>query len=276
MIKVFYHNDADGRCSAAITYKYFHKNCELYEMDYVKDFDFSLVTKEDIVYMIDYCVPPFDLMLKLNESCKRLIWIDHHISSVQDYDKRAILIDGIRDISHSACMLTWMYFYPDTPAGWAVKYIEDLDIWKWEFGDNTKNFFHGLELWDYHPESVVWEYLFDKDPSEFIEKLMPDGEIVSTFKASFWKEIVDSFGFPVTFEGYTNCYACNQGKSGSTLFSSLAQQFDIVIPFVYDGKSKQWRVSLYSKTVDVAEIAKKFGGGGHTRAAGFETKTFPF
>jgi len=37
--------------------------------------------------------------------------------------------------------------------------------------------------------------------------------------------------------------------------------------------NKKWRVSLYTtkKEINVGEIAKKFGGGGHTSAAGFIT-----
>ena len=275
MVRIYYHNDADGRCSGAIAYRYFNGNCELYEMDYTKEFDFSVLSKDDIVYVLDYCLQPFELMLKLNNSCD-LIWIDHHISAVKDYEASASSIHGIRDISKAACMLTWNYFYPNKEPNWAVKYIEDVDIWKWEFEDDSKLFFAGLELWDFTPKSFIWDYLFGEDADAMVDKLKREGEFVDRFKVSFWKEIVSSFGFPLTFEGYTNCYACNQGKSGSNLFKSLESQFDIVIPFVYDGKSKQWRVSLFSKTVDVSEIAKKFGGGGHKRAAGFETKVFPF
>jgi nanoRNase/pAp phosphatase (c-di-AMP/oligoRNAs hydrolase) len=46
------------------------------------------------------------------------------------------------------------------------------------------------------------------------------------------------------------------------------------MPFVFDGE--QYTVSLYSKTVDVSEIAKKYGGGGHKGAAGFQCKKLPF
>ena len=46
------------------------------------------------------------------------------------------------------------------------------------------------------------------------------------------------------------------------------------MPFVFDGT--QFTISLYSEVVDVSEIAKKYGGGGHKGASGFHCKQLPF
>ena len=46
------------------------------------------------------------------------------------------------------------------------------------------------------------------------------------------------------------------------------------MPFSFDGD--KWTVSLYSTSVDVSEIAKKYGGGGHKGASGFHCKELPF
>ena len=51
----------------------------------------------------------------------------------------------------------------------------------------------------------------------------------------------------------------------------------MMITFSTNGK--QWRVSLYQDgrpDVDCSVIAKKYGGGGHKGAAGFECVTLPF
>jgi nanoRNase/pAp phosphatase (c-di-AMP/oligoRNAs hydrolase) len=42
--------------------------------------------------------------------------------------------------------------------------------------------------------------------------------------------------------------------------------YPVCIAYVHDGE--KFTVSLYSTTVDVSKIAKKFGGGGHKNAAG--------
>ena len=42
-----------------------------------------------------------------------------------------------------------------------------------------------------------------------------------------------------------------------------------MIPFRFDGK--EWSYSLYTtKDIDCSALAKKYGGGGHKKAAGFK------
>ena len=48
----------------------------------------------------------------------------------------------------------------------------------------------------------------------------------------------------------------------------------MVCKFGYDGSIHKWRYTLYQSDkidniVDVSEIAKRYGGGGHRGAAGF-------
>lgn len=48
------------------------------------------------------------------------------------------------------------------------------------------------------------------------------------------------------------------------------------MPFSFNGRNGTWTYSMYSKTVDVSNIAKKYGGGGHRGAAGFNTDKLIF
>ena len=45
--------------------------------------------------------------------------------------------------------------------------------------------------------------------------------------------------------------------------------------FYYDGEGVNWSLRSDDNGVDVSDIAKKFGGGGHKHAAGFRTR-IPF
>lgn len=287
MLKIIYHNDEDGRCAGAIAYNYFKEEhtaaIELIEMDYTKPFPFNTITEKDTIYMLDFCLQPFSDMIKLINLCPDFVHIDHHISAIKNFELHPeIVLSGIRSTKNAACMLTWKFFYADKEPYPVIKYIEDMDIWKWEFGDDTRNLCSGLELYDYRPDAKIWGKLFNYGDAygNMVEILKREGEIVEKYKKENWGEILFDFGFEVTVRGY-KCYACNQGRSGSSLFNSLSESYDIVIPFVYDGKNKLWRVSLYSKTVDVEQLAVYFGalygksGGGHKYAAGFESPIFP-
>jgi oligoribonuclease NrnB/cAMP/cGMP phosphodiesterase (DHH superfamily) len=95
------------------------------------------------------------------------------------------------------------------------------------------------------------------------------------YRDNYYSKLLNSFGFELEFEGY-KAIACNAGAVSSQLFDSVANKYDLLIPFVFDGK--KWTVSLYTKRnhIDVAELAKKYGGGGHKQAAGFVCEKLPF
>jgi nanoRNase/pAp phosphatase (c-di-AMP/oligoRNAs hydrolase) len=74
----------------------------------------------------------------------------------------------------------------------------------------------------------------------------------------------------------TGVQTCALPILSSQIFDTVKEDYDIMIPFCFDGK--QWTVSMYTKNkeIDVSIIAKKYGGGGHKNAAGFQCKELPF
>ncbi len=58
----------------------------------------------------------------------------------------------------------------------------------------------------------------------------------------------------------------------SEIGARLAPDCDFAMIWYWDHEEKHTKVSLraFHDTVDVSEIAKKFGGGGHKKAAGFQ------
>ena len=100
-MKIFHHNDLDGILSAAIILKKYPQ-AECYEMSYTTPFDWSLITNPmEPVFMVDFGLQPFDNMIKLNSKCK-LIWIDHHITAISEYEKSGEHIEGLK-IGRASC-----------------------------------------------------------------------------------------------------------------------------------------------------------------------------
>ena len=58
----------------------------------------------------------------------------------------------------------------------------------------------------------------------------------------------------------------------SEIGSRLSPDCDFAVIWYWDHESNETKVSLraFHETVDVSEIAKSFGGGGHKKAAGFQ------
>lgn len=286
-MKVFYHNDHDGRCAAAIvrwSIKDIKVDIDFREINYGMRFPWNEIKKEETVIMVDFSLQPYSDMVKLwKKSGGNMIWIDHHSIAIKEVN-RLLQQNGIKQIpgfqstEKSGCELTWDYYMScDTPAG--VLMIGDYDTWKFKF-DLTREFQSGLQLQDTHPNSTIWDELFydDSNADDCIDNICQAGTTIEEFKRMNFAEQIKNCSFDVELEGLKG-KACNAWRTGSLLFESISNlytNYDFVSTFYF--KDNKWSISLYTERddVDVGKIAHKFGGGGHKGAAGFEYKKLPF
>lgn len=293
-MKCFYHDDADGICSAfwvasnvMINDKnYYNDEPQFYEINYRKKFPLEIIRPKEQIYIIDYSIKP-DEMRELIKVTKNITWIDHHKTAIEEYENFEHDIRGIRYSGVAACMLTYCYLKHMTLNGEGeiktfetsmiedaplfTKLISDGDVLDFRYGDDTKNFFTAFNAYDLKPQSSEWHKFMSSDNYE--KKMIEEGRIMAMYEKA-WAKYYMKLGFKTVFEEQT-CFAINLGYSGVEFFESLPQGlYDIFISFAFDGR--QYVVSLYSKTVDVSKIAKKYGGGGHKMAAGFQCDILPF
>lgn len=82
------------------------------------------------------------------------------------------------------------------------------------------------------------------------------------------------YGYETEIHGHA-AYALNVYSMGSQGFPEPVRElYPVLIAYIYDGR--RFTVSLYSTRVDVSQIAKAEGGGGHKEAAGFVCEKLPF
>jgi len=288
-MKCFYHNDSDGKCAGYWVKKYADKSYladkkggasaeEFIPMDYRKPFPIETIQPGEKIYIVDYSIEPreMDELLKITSD---VIWIDHHRTAIEKYANYPHEIKGIRVDGVAACMLAYYYLFKminknDSeikPFDLAVtknapeftKYIADWDVWAFEYGDDTKYFQTAFNAYDFSPQSDEWEWLHFGG----YDKLINEGKTMTKYRDGWAKSYCEAKGFETDFEGY-KCFAVNLGLCNSEYFNSIDKsRYDILLPFTYNGEN--WSYSLYSTTVDVSEIAKKYGGGGHKGASGF-------
>ena len=283
----FYHSDLDGESAAAIIYKYLKGDIECIPVNYNNNFPFHKIKPDDHIIIVDFSLQKPGEWDKLLDITWNIIWIDHHktaieasmISNVSD-------LKGIREINKSGCVLTWEFFYPNTTVPKSVSLIGDYDIWKFEYGDMTKNFHEGLiSMVDTLPDSKFWDDVLisvDLDieklnkSNKIIYDICDIGEKILVKQSIINRKILQSWSFEIDFLGY-HCISINRGNIGSLFFESVADQYDILIPYIFDGE--QYTVYLYHgkrKDLNLGEIAKQYQGGGHFGAAGFQCKELPF
>uniref|UniRef100_A0A6M3IGW5 Putative DHH family protein n=1 Tax=viral metagenome TaxID=1070528 RepID=A0A6M3IGW5_9ZZZZ len=273
MIYCLYHDDMDGRCSAAIVKKYATEEQTVgfrgFPMNYDSPLPLSGIPILETLYVVDFSIPDPDTFNQVAEQYE-VYWIDHHQTAIEKHPELNNTLPGLRCVGTAACQLTWDYLY-GTEAPWIVRYVADRDVWKWEFGGMTACVHYGLQLHDTAPENRIWESLFS---GEALPDLLREGETVAVFKNQHDKEVIQAAGYEGFFNGMS-AYFCNMPLADSTLFGPLVDNYPLLIAYYFIGRG--WRISLYTSRpeLDVSEIAKQYGGGGHKQAAGFFTKAIP-
>lgn len=268
-MKCFHHNDNDGRLSAFLVIQKFTQAVAI-EVNYGKPFPLSQINKDEPIWIVDYNPQP-DEMLKILERTKNVVWIDHHKSGIELFKDFPHKIEGIRDSSKAACELTYHYVYPllKKCLFHFIELVGDRDTWTFKFGDESKYFHLGSLLYDTSPNGGFWSGLWGETIE--VEDIIEKGKLVEAFRDNQGADLCKSWAFEYGFQGY-NCLAMVTGLKGSEVFGKNIDKYDICIAMAYNGE--KWVNSLYSKTIDVGEIAKRLGGGGHFGAAGFQTSKF--
>jgi len=291
-MQCFYHNDSDGRCagfwvaSSVGLNDYEKYKPQFIEIDYRIKFPIDTIRKNEQIYIVDFSISP-DEMRELLKITKNVTWIDHHKTAIEKYADFEYPIRGLRYDGIAGCMLTYCYIHHMTSKGEGnikpfelsmtkdapifTKLIADWDVWKFDFGDDTRNFQSAFNAYDFNPNSKKWDLFLSRDGYE--KEMIKQGKTMTKYRDNWARNYMD-LGFETIFEGH-KCYAVNLGFCNSEYFKSLPEgKYDILMPFVFDGNI--YKISVYSKTVDVSQIALKYGGGGHKAAAGFQVKELPF
>lgn len=277
-MKIYHHNDLDGRCAGAIAWRWGKKQIatingekfETIEVDYKDKIDINAIAPNERVIIVDFSFKP-EVMEEILKITPFVTWIDHH-KTAKDYPYQNL--DGYRDFTdrgHSGCELAWMYFYEHSNLPKSVVLIGDYDKWALDFQPECFQFYEGLKMEVTIPQSAIWDHLFsDLITGQIIEQ----GKSVIRYRDNYCEKICQDFGYQVEWEGH-RAFATNFYQFGSQGFSDRMEQYDFCIAYIHDGK--RFSVSLYSvKDVDVSQICKRHGGGGHRRAAGFVCETLPF
>lgn len=296
-MKCFYHNDADGKCagfwvafSAATTdlqFNYELVDSDFVEMSYEKRFPIEIIRPNEMVYIVDYHIEPCE-MRELLKITKDITWIDHHKTAIEKYANFEHDIRGVRYDGIAGCMLTYCYLHHMTDRGEGhikpfdismlkdapmfTKLIADWDVWRFDYGDQTRKFITAFNAYDFNPLSANWDKFLREKNAESI--MIDEGQAMNKYRDGWAAGYLERFGFETEFEGL-KCFAVNLGNCNSDYFKSLPSgKYDAFIPFAFNGKL--YTVSMYSTDVDISGICKKYGGGGHMKAAGFQCKELPF
>lgn len=263
---VIYHSPcADGFTSAWIVWR-LHPDWEFYPGKYQENP--PDVTGRD-VYFLDFSYKR-PVILEMAKQANKIVLLDHHKSAEADLVDLPENVSVVFDMDMSGAHITWNYFHPegtvrDRPM--LVDFVEDRDLWRFVFPEtkavSSYIFSHeyDFETWtslseilgsaDYREDAVLQGEAILRKQTKDINELLQN-------KFKFW---VGGYEVWIANLPYTLC-----SEAGNI----LAQGEPFAATFYLDGTSAIFSLRSDENGLDVSEIAKQYGGGGHKHAAGFK------
>ncbi|MEK7554462.1 MAG: DHHA1 domain-containing protein [Patescibacteria group bacterium] len=261
---VIYHADCpDGMSGGWAAWKKFGNRADYIAAHHQAPLPKNL--KGRTIYIIDFSFP-VPVMEKVVREAARVIAIDHHRMA----EPSANLADEKHfALNRSGAVLAWHYFHPKKQVPLFLRYVEDVDLWKFSL-PNTKVVSVLFELIPH--EFKAWDrFVTNFEHPHIRKRLIEKGKAMREYEEALMRRILTR-AVRVTWHRKT-CYAVNSSIFASELGHELALMSSSRIGVVWHQFSQGLRVSLRSEgNVDVTRIARKYGGGGHRNAAGFLLK----
>lgn len=197
---------------------------------------------------------------KMIEDAKDLLIIDHHKTAIVELHD---ISNTHFDMKHSGAMLSWQFFHPGKEAPKLIQYIEDRDLWKWEM-PYSKEFSAAFDMVPFQFEE------FEKyEDDSVIDDAIKRGSYILAYSKTVVKKICDKAANRKMAGKHV--MVVNSSHWMSEIGARLSPTCDFAMIWYYDHNDHNIKVSLRSfhETIDVSEISKRFGGGGHKKASGF-------
>lgn len=287
-MKVFYHNDNDGKVAAHMVYlaesRYNPELCikDFYPVNYGDKIPSAdLIEKDEEVYIVDYSFTEktFGQLAAIAlKADGNVHWYDHHKSSLEiaDFVKtKKICMDVCVDMDRSGCGITFDKLIKDTDIDSGnenirkiVTYVEDYDLWRHEYPESLF-FNNGSMMYKCGPLDLIWEL----NPTEVISV----GKIITKYRELTDTKNAKGSSYNITINDIP-CIVLNTTTKSSQAFGKLYEKFKIAIRWSFTGEYYEYSVYSQDENIDCSLIAKHFDsrGGGHKGAAGFRSDKMLF
>lgn len=219
------------------------------------------------VYIVDFSYPR-DVLIEMARTAASIVVLDHHKTAREALSG----VDAelhcpahvIFDMEHSGAMLTWQHFHGNAEPPELIRYVQDRDLWRFELPDSKavtawlSSWTHNFEVWD------QLAALLDEGPANARREgraiLRAQEQQIEHLCRHPRRQAIDGHDVPTV---NSPVYMSEIGHilAKGELFSGVWYEQE-------DGR-KKWSLRSEPGGLDVSEVAKALGGGGHEHAAGF-------
>ncbi|MDD5030862.1 MAG: DHHA1 domain-containing protein [Rhodoferax sp.] len=267
---VIYHGRScpDGFAAALAAWLYFDGQAEFLALDHgdVKTLTDLPVVQGRAVYILDFSFAEH-LLRAIDEQAAKLVVLDHHLSAAEKLTGFKCRCGVVHfDMKQSGARLAWHFFHPKQPVPDLVRFVEDRDIWVWQY-----------------PESAGFLSALDMEPMDFVRWQTVAGfnaaELASYIERG--RAMDDKFNKlaydmaqaaqPVLFNGVAGLMANVPSAFHSLVGDLLCKQSGTFALLWTVDKTSVVKCGLRSRSgFNCITLAETMGGGGHAQACGFK------
>lgn len=281
---IYHGNCADGFASAWVVRKALGGGVEFFAGTY-QDPPPDCDGRDVLMVDFSYKRPVIEEMA---QTARSIVILDHHKSAAEDLAPFAVELCGSAqfvwrdvpgvlrdmqelgqppvlaffDMERSGAGICWDTFFPDQPRPELIDHIEDRDLWRFRL-DGTREI--QASVFSYPYDFGVWDELFE----EGTLRLYREGVAIERKHHKDVAELVAALKRRMNIGGYDVPVANLPYTLTSDAGHLMAQGEPFAACYWDTPDGRVFNLRSTDDGLDVSEIAKQYGGGGHRNAAGF-------
>ncbi len=267
---IIYHGQGcpDGFAAALAAWLFYQGEAEYLGLDHgqIRTVDDLPSLQGRAVYILDFSFSA-EILRGIEARASKLVLLDHHKSAAEQLTGFACRCGVIHfDMSKSGCRLAWEFFQPDRALPDLLRYIEDRDIWTWQYPESA-GFLAALDMEPF--DFAHWAAIAAYDTAQ-LKAFMARG---AAMDEKFHKLATDiaAGAQPLRFNGELGLMVNAPGTFHSVVGDTLSRQCGSFALLWCVSKAGVVKVGLRSQRgFDCIPLARSMGGGGHAQACGFK------
>lgn len=228
-----------------------------------------------LVIIVDFSFP-LEVLQAMADQARAVLVLDHHKTAAEalaglepaplHYHAWADTLpklSAVFDMNRSGAGITWDFFFPQNQRPDLINHIEDRDLWRFKLEGTSEVL---ANLFSYAQDFQIWDELMQQPMSAAIAA----GVAINRKHQKDVAELVASSKHRMVIAGHDVPVANLPHIYASDACHLMARHEKFAACYQDSADHRYFSLRSNDAGMDVSEIAKKYGGGGHRNAAGFK------
>lgn len=267
---VIYHGRScpDGFAAALAAWLYYDGQAEFLALDHgdIKSVNDLPRLDRRAVYILDFSFSDH-VLRDIEQRAAKLVMLDHHLSAAEKLTGFQCRCGVVHfDMKKSGARLAWEFFHPEKPVPDLVRYVEDRDIWVWQY-PQSPGFLAALDMEPF--DFARWQVIANLGGAA-LAAYIDRGQAMDEKFAKLAEGMAEG-AQALTFNGVTGLMVNVPSAFHSLVGDILAKKSGTFALLWTVDKSGVVKCGLRSRRdYSCVALAESMGGGGHAQACGFK------